>query len=54
MFRTLFAAVMPLVLAACTAAGRPADIMPGSSPADSVAGIRNTHHHTAKMKYKRS
>lgn len=51
MFRTLFAAAMPLVLAACTAAGRPADIMPGSSPADSVAGIRNTHHHTVLEGY---
>jgi len=51
MFRTLFAAGMPLVLAACTAAGRPADIMPGSSPADSGAGIRNTHHHTVLEGY---
>jgi len=51
MFRTLFAAAMPLVLAACTAAGRPADIMPGNSPVSSVAGIRNTHHHTVLQGY---
>ncbi len=46
MFRTLFAAAMPLVLAACTAAGRPADVMSVRSPADTGAGIRNIHHHT--------
>lgn len=51
MFRILFAAAMPLALAACTAAGRPADIMADSSPADSVAGIRNTHHHTVLEGY---
>lgn len=46
MFRILFAAAMPLALAACTAAGRPADFMPDSSPADPGAGIRNAHHHS--------
>jgi hypothetical protein len=46
MFRTLLAAALPLALAACTAAGRPADVMPDNSPADPTLGIRNAHHHT--------
>jgi len=46
MFRILIAASMPLALAACTAAGGPADFMSGNSPADPGLGIRNTHHHT--------
>ena len=51
MFRILFAAGMPLALAACTAAGRPADIMPDTSPADPAIGIRSTHHHTVLEGY---
>ena len=46
MFRIFIAAAMPLALAACTAAGRPADIMSTGSPADPALGIRNAHHHT--------
>jgi len=46
MFRILFAAAMPLALAACTAASGPAGVMPDSSPADPGAGIRTIHHHT--------
>ena len=51
MLRILFAAAMPLALAACTAAGRPADFMPDGSPADSSLGIRNAHHHTVLNGY---
>jgi hypothetical protein len=46
MFRFILAAAMPLALAGCAAANRPADVMPVSSPADPDLGIRNTHHHT--------
>lgn len=46
MFRTILAAALPLVLAACTTVGRPTDVMPDNSPADSALGIRNAHHHT--------
>ncbi|MEP3438928.1 MAG: hypothetical protein ABJN75_19430 [Hoeflea sp.] len=51
MFRYLLAAGLPLVLAGCTAAGRPADIMSATSPADPGIGILNTHHHTVLNGY---
>ena len=51
MFRILFAAAMPLALAACKAAGGPAQFMPDHSPADPAIGIRNTHHHTVLGEY---
>ena len=46
MFRILFAAAMPLALAACTAAGGPPEFMPDNSPTDPAISIRNAHHHT--------
>ncbi|AKI03454.1 hypothetical protein IMCC20628_04788 (plasmid) [Hoeflea sp. IMCC20628] len=51
MFRYLLAAAMPLALAGCTAANRPADVFSVNSPVESDLGIRSTHHHTVLNGY---
>lgn len=44
MIRIIFAAAMPLALAACTASGRPADPMPDNSPVDPGLGLHSSYH----------